>query len=613
MATRTVSARVKIDGEKEYKAAIASINQGNKVLGSEMKKLQAQYKGNTESTEFLTKKGELLERQLYSQKDKVAEVRAAYENASKALSEYIQNNKESGEEYEDLRKYVSNWEIQLNNAEAAQYDLEHAIQENDSALQGEEETMAGLGDTVSDLASKLGIKIPDGAKEALNGMQGLSTGTVIAMSAAVAGITAVVKAVKALHAMTVEAAAEVDELVTESLTTGLSTKTIQTLKYAENLIDVSYSTITSTLTKLTQEMAKAQDGNTALAESFAELGVSIVDTDGNLRSAEDVFYDMIDALGGIENTTERDAIAMELLGKSAQELNPLIQQGSEVLREMAAEAEATGYVLDESQIQKLAEVDDAYQKMQLQIDATKKQLSAEFAPASQAAMELYAGLVQKAGQALKNSGIIEGMASLLQTLANLFNSSKDASRSTLPSLTEKFFSLQSVLGGLAQFAALVADAFNVIAGLAPWNWGSGRLSTALGWNRNNGQLSNWQRVYMQQNGTLAQYESYYGRGQYSWDPSSNRYYDTETGWYVNGNPYGYNAGGTKNWRGGLTWVGESGPELVRLPAGSQVMSAQESRGFGDVFNITIPAKDIKEFNDIVEIARSARVRARMRG
>ena len=56
--------------------------------------------------------------------------------------------------------------------------------------------MAGLGDTVSDLASKLGIKIPDGAKKALNGMQGLSTGTVIAMSAAVAGITAVVKAVK---------------------------------------------------------------------------------------------------------------------------------------------------------------------------------------------------------------------------------------------------------------------------------------------------------------------------------------------------------------------------------------------------------------------------------
>ena len=599
MATRTVKARVALDGEKQYKQAISELSKGNQVLGSEMKKLQAEFKGNTESAEYLTKKGELLERQLLQQKDKVQTLRDALASAAK--------------EYGEGSEKTQEWQIKLNNAEAAQYDLEHAIQENNSALQGEEETMAGLGDTVSDLASKLGIKIPDGAKKALNGMQGLSTGTVIAMSAAVAGITAVVKAVKALHAMTVEAAAEVDELVTESLTTGLSTKTIQTLKYAENLIDVSYSTITSTLTKLTQEMAKAQDGNTALAESFAELGVSIVDTDGNLRSAEDVFYDMIDALGGIENTTERDAIAMELLGKSAQELNPLIQQGSEVLREMAAEAEATGYVLDESQIQKLAEVDDAYQKMQLQIDATKKQLSAEFAPASQAAMELYSNLVKTAGQALKNSGIIEGMASLLQTLANLFGISEDAADSTLPSLTKKFLSLQNVLGGLAQFAALVADAFNVIAGLMPWNWGSGRLSTALGWNSGSGQLSNWQRVYMQQNGTLAQYESYYGRGQYTWDPSSNRYYDTETGWYVNGNPYGYNAGGTKNWRGGLTWVGESGPELVRLPAGSQVMSAQESRGFGDVFNITIPARDIKEFNDIVEIARSARVRARMRG
>ena len=101
------------------------------------------------------------------------------------------------------------------------------------------------------------------------------------------------------------------------------------------------------------------------------------------------------------------------------------------------------------------------------------------------------------------------------------------------------------------------------------------LSTALGWNKNNGQLSNWQRVYMQQNGTIEQYESYYGRGQYSFDRSTNRYYDTATGWYVNGNPF--NAAGTSNWRGGMTWVGENGPELVALPRGSQIYNAQESR------------------------------------
>ena len=598
MATRTVKARVELDGERQYKQALSELQRGNAVLGSEMRKLQAEYKGNTESTEFLTKKGELLERQLLQQKDKVQTLRDALKNAAK--------------QYGESAEQTQSWQIKLNNAEAAQYDLEAAIRENNEALEGQGKTMAGLGDTVSDLAGKLGIQIPEGAKNALNGMKGLSTGTVAAMGAAAAGVAALVKGIKALHQMTLEAAAGADEVITESMTTGLSTRTIQQLQYAENLIDVSYGTITGSLTKLTQNMAKANDGNDALAASFQKLGVSITGSNGELRSSEAVFYDLIDALGGMDNATERDAAAMELLGKSAQDLNPLILQGSGALRELAQEAENTGYVLDESQIKKLGEVDDAYQKMQLQIDATKKQLAVEFAPASKAAMELYTGLVQGAGNALAKSGIIQGMASLLETLARLFGISQDAADSTLPAVTEKFSALQFVLNGVAILAATVADAINLIAGLAPWNWGSGMATTALGFNKSRGQLSNTQRVMMQQNGTLAQYESYYGRGQYGYDYDSNRYYDRETGWYYDGNPY--NAGGTSNWRGGLTWVGENGPELVRLPRGSQVLTAQESRNAGgNTFNITISAADVREFNDIIRIAENARIMARMGG
>lgn len=39
---------------------------------------------------------------------------------------------------------------------------------------------------------------------------------------------------------------------------------------------------------------------------------------------------------------------------------------------------------------------------------------------------------------------------------------------------------------------------------------------------------------------------------------------------------GQNAHGTQYWRGGLTWVGEQGPELIELPRGSKVYTAQES-------------------------------------
>jgi hypothetical protein len=58
---------------------------------------------------------------------------------------------------------------------------------------------------------------------------------------------------------------------------------------------------------------------------------------------------------------------------------------------------------------------------------------------------------------------------------------------------------------------------------------------------------------------------------------------------------GKNANGTTNWRGGLTMVGERGPELVNLPRGSQVVDAQTTAGRmggGDVvqhFNFNLAA------------------------
>lgn len=595
---RKVGARVVLDGEAEYKRAVAELQKGNAVLGSEMRKLQAEYRGNTESTEFLTKKGELLERQLLQQKDKVQTLRDALANAAQKYGESSDKTQE--------------WQIKLNNAEAAQYDLEASIRENNEALQGEDATMQGLGDTVNDLAGKLGIKLPEGATKALNGMKGLSAGTVAAMSAAVGGVVALVKGVQQLHQTTLEAAANVDEILTESMTSGLSTQTIQQLKYAENLIDVSYSTITSTLTKLTRNMAEANTGNAALAESFASLGVSILDTDGSLRSAEEVFYDVVDALGGIENTTQRDAAAMDLLGKSAQELNPLILQGSGALRELAAEAEATGYVLDESQLKKLGEVDDAYQELQLQIEATKNQLAAEFAPTSKQVMEDFTRFVQAAGNILTQSGLVKGVGELVQYATALLQP-VGALLGLAPQVTQSLQPLYTVLHGIAGVFAWIADAGNAAVGLLTGFTSAGRtrLNTALGLNARYGMYSNMQRW----SGDADRWEDWrnssysgYAAQNYGYDSAAGRYYDRETGNYI----YGANASGNDNWRGGLTWVGENGPELAFLPRGSRILSAQESRGMGgDTFNITIDARSVQEFNDIIEIARSARLRARM--
>ena len=568
-ATRTIKARVELDGEKQYKQALTELNSSNRVLASEMKKLKAEYQGNTESVEYLAKKGELLDKQMQAQREKVETLRKAVAAAAEAHGEA------------DAK--TQKWVVQLNNAEAEMYNLEHAIEENNEALNNEGVTVGKLGEQIDGLASKLGIKIPDGAKNALNGMQGFSAGTAAAMTAAVAAVAALAKTVADLHELTLKAAADMDEVITESMTTGLSTKTIQQMKYAENLIDVSYGTITGALTKITRAMAEAKNGNEATARSFAELGVSIYDAStGQLRDAESVFYDVIDALSGVENQTDRDAAAMSLMGKSAQDLNPLILQGSQALKALGEEAEATGYILDESQVKQLGAVDDAYQRLQLQIEATKKELAVEFAPASEAALTLFADVVKAAGEVLERSGIITNLSAIITSLLDILDTGGDI-LAGIPGFTSALDGLRMMLDAVALLVAAIADAAQLIKSILSLDFSG--AANALGFGYGSGNANNIQRTLMQQQGTWGEYQSWYG----------------------------HNAAGNDNWRGGLTYVGESGPELAMLPQGTRIYNAQDTAKLGgDTFYITIDAKNVREFNDIVKLAKSEQVRRRMK-
>lgn len=619
---------------KKAKDFLAELDSTGQMLESEMRKLQAQFKGNEDSTEALTAKGELLERQLEKQRDRTRVLREELEKAAK--------------EYGDADERTRALAIELNNAEAAEYDLEHAIRENNNAMQDQGDKVFGLGDGLDDLAGKLGVNIPDAAKKALNGVGDFSAATVAKLGIVAGAVAAVVSGVKKLQDITLESAAKADEILTESMTTGLSTRTLQELRYAEQFVDVSTGTFTGALTKLTRNIYDAANGNDKMAESFRSLGVSIRDGNGELRSAESVFYDVIDALGQKTNVTERDAQAMELLGKSAQELNPLFLIGSAGLQKFMDTAEEAGYVLDESQLQKLGEVDDAYQKLQLQIEATKDELALQFAPGSAQAMETFAKVVTEGGKALTNSGIIKGLGEILASLSGMLEPLA-AVIGLIPNATKELQPIYQILHAIAGVIAWIADAGNAAIGLLTAFTASGRerWRTAMGENAQYGQFSNIQRWQgkedawnnaassMSLDTSTGLYSGNYGtpnnmqQSTIYWDNLNGVYRESGSGKIYtpeyNGQPIslddletladinGWNASGNDNWRGGLTYLSENGPETAVLPSGTKIFSAQDTELMGgDTFNFTVDVRSLEDLQALIRWAKSVRVRERMR-
>lgn len=145
-------------------------------------------------------------------------------------------------------------------------------------------------------------------------------------------------------AMAANAASSADDLLTMSNVTGFSVEELQKLKYASEFVDVSMETMTGSIEKLTKNMASG-------SSAFDELGISVTNSDGSMRDATDVWYEALEALGEIENETERDQISMELFGKSAMEMAGIVDDGGEALRQLGEDAEATGNILSQDAVE----------------------------------------------------------------------------------------------------------------------------------------------------------------------------------------------------------------------------------------------------------------------
>lgn len=168
----------------------------------------------------------------------------------------------------------------------------------------------------------------------------------------------------ALAGSAVQAGKTADDLNTLSKQTGFTTAELQKMKYASDLIDVSMEDMTGSIQKLVKQMASGSD-------AFKMLGVSVTDETGQLRNATDVWYETLEALSQVENETQRDALAMEIFGKSAASLAGIVDDGGEALKNYGKDAEDLGLIMSQDTL-------DAANKLNDAIDLTKARLEATF-------------------------------------------------------------------------------------------------------------------------------------------------------------------------------------------------------------------------------------------
>jgi hypothetical protein len=160
-----------------------------------------------------------------------------------------------------------------------------------------------------------------------------------------------------------------DTLDKMSARTGASVKFLSALGYAAELGGSSLADMEKGIRTLQGAAYDAADGLQTYVRAFDDLGVSVKDSNGNLKETEQLFKDTIAALSREENATKKAALAKKLFGRAGTALLPMLRAGEKGFNAAMEEAERLGYVLSEKDATAAAELTDALARVKMSLHA----------------------------------------------------------------------------------------------------------------------------------------------------------------------------------------------------------------------------------------------------
>lgn len=398
--------------------ALRQIKNSTKDIDNELKQVNKALKFNPTSVELWRQKQDLLKQKIKETENNLKELKSIQAQMD---AKGVDKNSEA---YRRVQREIIEAESKLKTFNA---ELRKVGQVNLRAM--------------SEQFKNMGNKLTSAGQA----MRGIST--------AAAAVTA------AIGALTVKSGKWADDMNTMSKVYSISTKDLQKYSAAAELVDVDIETIAKSHTKLEKQMLTATKGTGTAAEAFKKLGVNVTDSNGELRKGDDVWQETIKALGSMENETERDALAMQLMGKSAAELNPLIEDSGKTYTELANTLQKYNLdFIDQETLDQANAFNDSLDTIKavgmVAFQQLGTQLAAYLAPALEKVVDVVGRLAAWfSNLSPRTQAIIAGVAAFVAVLAPL-----------LIGLGKVSFAISSILS----LAATVGPAISgIVAALGP--------------------------------------------------------------------------------------------------------------------------------------------------
>lgn len=412
--------------------ALRQVDKETRSIDKELKQVDRALKFNPKNVDLLRQKQELLTKKISETGERLQLLK---DTQAKIDSGEIEM---SADDYRKLQREI--------------IETESKLKTFNGQLQKVDKTINGMDmQAVSDKFKSVG----EGLTKAGDAMKPLS-------AAGAAAATAV-------GALAYKSGTAADDLNTLSKQTGISTQDLQKYAASADLVDVSVEAMAKANQKLKKNMLAVQNGSKGQTEAFEKIGVSVTDSNGNLRDSEEVFQDVITALGKMENETERDALAMKLMGNSASQLNPLIADQGETYKKVSDTLKKYNLdYIDQNTLDKANAFNDSLDTMKaigtVAIQSIGSELAAYLAPALEKAVDLFGRFAEWIGnlnpKVLAVVGVIGGLVATIAPLLILLGKIAFAISSITGLMASAGISFAAIAGpigiAIAAIAAIIA-------------------------------------------------------------------------------------------------------------------------------------------------------------
>lgn len=351
--------------------AMKEIDNSSKKLNSELKQINSALKLDPENAVLAAQKLEVMGDAAKEAQKKIEKLESQQEAMNKAL----QNGDISAEYYREYQREI----------EKAQ----KAVREFNEEKKKSQKTSISA----------------DGIKK---GFSAAATAVTAATAAVGAFTGACAAAGKAVFDLAKDSAAAGDNIDKQSQRLGMSAEAYQEWDYVLSQNGGSVDTLTTGINKLNNLLDDAKNGSKSATETFKRLGLSVEEVAG--MSQEERFNALIAALQGMEDESERNAAANDILGKSYTNIIPLLNSTEEATQALKQKAHDTNMIMSDEAVASAVAYTDAMDTLQRSFTGFTNQLGAELLPGL---TEIIKGITDVASGAEGGSEKISNGAALI--------------------------------------------------------------------------------------------------------------------------------------------------------------------------------------------------------